>query len=69
MGAVIKRFFEEKEACPSWAVALPLSEAGMIGANSAQDAIYFMHGDELRVVSCGDPSSQIVAPPRAHRGR
>lgn len=47
---------------PSWAVELPLSEARAIGTDFAQDAIYFVHGDELRVVSCGDPSSEIVGP-------
>lgn len=43
---------------PSWAVGVSLEEARDMGERFRQDAIYYVVGDALWVVSCHDPAVQ-----------
>ncbi len=45
---------------PGWAVEMPLSDACDLGLRYLQDAIYFVSGDELRVIPCGEPREHLL---------
>jgi hypothetical protein len=44
---------------PGWAVEMPLSDACALGLRYLQDTIYFVSGDELRVILCDEPRDQL----------
>ena len=44
-----------RHAEPGWAVEMTLSDACDLGLRYLQDAIYFVSGDELRVILCVEP--------------
>lgn len=45
---------------PGWAVEMPLSDACDLGLRYLQDAIYFVSGDELRVILCDEPREHLL---------
>lgn len=52
---------ETGHAEPSWAAAMPLADAVALGADFAQDAIYWVDGDVLSVHRCrGDGATAPV---------
>ena len=44
-------------AKPGWAVEMSSTDACALGLRYLQDAIYFVSGDELRVILCNEPGS------------
>lgn len=51
---------ETGHAEPGWAVEMVLSDACDLGLRYLQDAIYFVSGDELRVILCGEPREHFL---------
>lgn len=45
---------------PGWAVEMALSDACALGLRYLQDAIYFVSGDELRVILCDVPRARLL---------
>jgi hypothetical protein len=45
---------------PGWAVEIPLAEACNLGLRYLQDAIYFVSGDELRVILCDESGERLL---------